>query len=428
MNIKQNKLSKQLLFVVGIAFVLLFISLGAILPRILIPVAESNIYNYLREPLQIYDNNADNIHFDNEVAYIYLKDDRTTTSPNIEDVIKYKNIEDVIKKMTESYGKFTYNHKTYYYYTLTNENITKIAISDDKYINRTKTAILSAIFPLVLGTFLLIGLMLVVWSTYVVRKIEKLKNKIDNIDNPEYNHKVDFAMDDEIRSLALAIEDMRISLINQEKYRNQMYQNISHDFKTPLTVIESYIEAVEDGVEDKDTAFNVIKEQTHKLENKVHSLLYLNKLDYLKETEKSSKKELVDMNKILESEVAKFKFHRKDLEFDVSLDKKSKFYGSVENWETILDNLLSNFMRYANKKIKITTKQNKIILYNDGDQIDEDFLKVIFTPFRKGIKGEFGLGLSIVKKTLNIMGYDIIIRNEKKGVSFIISGKKGTTK
>ena len=43
-----------------------------------------------------------------------------------------------------------------------------------------------------------------------------------------------------------------------------------------------------------------------------------------------------------------------------------------------------------------------------------------------GIKGEFGLGLSIVKKTLNIMDYDITIQNEKKGVSFIIAKYKGT--
>ena len=58
MSLEKNSLSKQLLFVVGIAFLLLFISLGAILPRILIPVAEQNIYNYLREPLRIYDNTA----------------------------------------------------------------------------------------------------------------------------------------------------------------------------------------------------------------------------------------------------------------------------------------------------------------------------------------------------------------------------------
>lgn len=424
MKLGKNKLSKQLLIVVGVAFLLMFVSLGAILPRILIPVAEDNIYNYLREPLKIYDTDVDNKLLDTEIAYLYLSDETIATSRNIDDVIKVKNIHDIIDKMTESYGKFIYNHKTYYYYTLKNNEITKIAISDDRYINKTKADILGTVFPLVLSTFLLVGLMLVFWSTHVVRKIEKLKNKIDNIDNPDYNHKVDFLIDDEIRSLALAVEDMRISLINQETYRNQMYQNISHDFKTPLTVIKSYIEAVEDGVEDKDTAFTTIKEQTEKLEQKVHSLLYLNKLDYLKNT-KIENIEQIDMEKVINQEVEKFKFHRKEVKFEVSYDKKSKYYGSVENWETILDNLLSNFMRYANKEIKISAKQNKIILYNDGDQIDEDFLEGIFTPFRKGIKGEFGLGLSIVKKTLNMMGYDITIKNEKNGVSFIITSQKG---
>ena len=421
MRFGKNNLSKQLLFVVGIAFLLLFISLGAILPRILIPVAESNIYNYLREPLRVYDRDADTQKLrDTEIAYIYITDDSRATSMNIAAVIEYENLDEILLKMTKSYGKFIYKHKTYYYYTLTEQDITKIALTNDSYINQTKTSILSAIFPLVLGTFLLIGLMIVFWTTIVVRKIERLKNKIDNIDNPNYNHKIDFQLDDEIRSLALAIEDMRISLINQEEYRNQMYQNISHDFKTPLTVIKSYIEAVEDGVESESTALSTIKDQTDKLEQKVHSLLYLNKLDYLKNSQTNST-ELVDMEKIIREEVEKFKFHRKEIKFLTNVDKKSKYYGSVENWETILDNLLSNFMRYAKKEIRITAKQNKLILYNDGESIDDDFLEVIFTPFRKGIKGEFGLGLSIVKKTLNVMGYDIAIKNEKKGVSFIIT-------
>ena len=422
MNIKKNSLSKQLLLVVGIAFVLLFISLGVILPRMLIPVAEQNIYGYLSEPLKIYDNDVDNKLLNTEIAYIYISDNTIATSPNIEEVIKYENLNSIIKKITKSYGKFLYNNKYYYYYKLTNEKITKIALANDNYINKTKTTIISAIFPSLLATFLLIGLMIVYWSSLVVRKIEKLKSKIDNIDNPNYNHKIDFIIDDEIRSLALALEDMRITLVSQEKYRNQMYQNISHDFKTPITVIESYIEAVEDGVEEKDRAFDIIKTQTQKLEQKVHSLLYLNKLDYLKNTKPT--RELVNMEKMINDEVNKFKFHRKNLKFEIFYDKKAKYYGSVENWETILDNILSNFIRYANKTIKITAKPNKIILYNDGDQIDNDFLEVIFTPFRKGIKGEFGLGLSIVKKTLNIMGYDITIRNEKKGVSFIIISQK----
>ena len=415
----KTNLSSQLLWLIGIAFVLLFTSLGVVLPKMLIPVAESNIYSYLSEPLKYVDSNTDNKLLNQEVAYLYVMDKNVLYSDNFESLIHTKNPKKILDYTKENYGKFEFKHKTYYYYTLNNGDIKKIAISNDNYINKTKTAILSVIFPIVLITFLSIGMMLVLWSSMIVRKIEKLKNKIDNIDNPNFHHNIYFTTDDEMRSLAFAIEDMRQSLIHQEEYRNQMYQNISHDFKTPLTVIKSYIEAVEDDVETKENAFQVIKDQTNKLETKVHSLLYLNKLDYLKD----QKVELVnvDMEQIINSEVEKFKFHNKNINFQVDIDKKAKFVGTTEHWETIFDNLLTNFMRYAEKNIKITTRPNKIILYNDGDNIEESLLAGIFTPFRKGMKGEFGLGLSIVKKTLQLMKYDITIRNEKKGVSFIIT-------
>ena len=89
-------------------------------------------------------------------------------------------------------------------------------------------------------------------------------------------------------------------------------------------------------------------------------------------------------------------------------------------WEAIIDNLLNNFVRYADKSIKITIKNNKIILYNDGPNIDPNILNDIFTPYKKGVKGQFGLGLSIVKKTIILLGYEISVHNEKKGISFII--------
>ena len=89
-------------------------------------------------------------------------------------------------------------------------------------------------------------------------------------------------------------------------------------------------------------------------------------------------------------------------------------------WEAIIDNILNNFMRYAKKTIKVIIKNNKIILYNDGDNIDENILNNIFTPYEKGVKGVFGLGLSIFRKTLHLLNYDISIENVKNGDRFII--------
>lgn len=417
------KLSKQLMWLITLSFVIIIISLGVALPRVITPVAEANLYNYLSEPLKFIDNEVDQTLIDTEIAYISIQKDVISSSDNLDDVIKYKDLDKLIKEMPEEKGKFTYKNQQYYYYKIINKNTIRIAITNDSYIKNMKAKTLTAIFPIVLITYALVAFLLLIWSTLVVNKIEKLKKKIDNIDNPEFNHNIHFAVDDEIESLALALEDMRLYLKKQEEYRNQMYQNISHDFKTPLTVIKSYTEAVEDGIEDEKEAIKVIKEQTEKLDNKVKSLLYLNKLDYLKDN-KNIILEKVNISQIIEEEVNKFKFTNKNINFKTEIDKKSKIFGTNDNWETILDNLLSNSIRYAKSEIKITLKNNKIIVYNDGENIDNNLLEGIFIPFRKGVKGQFGLGLSIVKKTLNIMNYDINIKNEKKGVSFIIYHKK----
>ena len=420
MKNQKQTLSKQLIIIIFLVFSIAFICLGVVLPKTLIPLAENNVYRYLSEPLKFMQSNFDKDLSSSEIAYLYIIDQKIVTSDNLTEVMGFDNPLFIIKKIkNNTYGKFIYKHNTYYYYTIKADQVTKIALTNDTYINKTKTDILAAILPIVLGTLLIVGLILVIWSSIIIYKIDKLKSKVDNIDNEDYNHTIDFKANDEIKSLGYAIEDMRISLKSQGEYRDQMYQNISHDFKTPLTVIKSYIEAVHDEVEDKDKALQVIEEQTEKLENKVHSLLYLNKLDYLKDSK--PKIEKIDMEKLINDEVSKFKWKRKDVEFIVEYDHKSVYFGTVEHWETILDNLLNNFMRYASTTIKINAKQNKIILYNDGSNIDNDLLEGIFTPFRKGIKGEFGLGLSIVKKTLCIIGYDINIKNEKKGVTFTIT-------
>ena len=95
--------------------------------------------------------------------------------------------------------------------------------------------------------------------------------------------------------------------------------------------------------------------------------------------------------------------------------------GYRENWHTVIDNIVDNAKRYAKTKIKIVLKPNRLRIYNDGEHIDEQFLNSIFKPYEKGSKGEFGLGMSIVKKTVDFFGYNLEVVNEEVGVSFIIS-------
>lgn len=418
---KKLTLTEQFLFICVSIIVIVIISLGMVLPKTLLPVYEENLYNYLSQSLNLLEK-PENNRVDSEVAYIYIDSNKNIlVSSNLSDVINIKNVKDIIDKIDDSEGKFMSGKRVFYYYTVDTGSMKKIAITTNGYINSMKREILKIILIVVGITFVIISLLVLVWSNNLVNRIKKLKDKVDNINNDDYDHKMIYDYDDELYTLEVAIENMRVYLKEQEAYKNQMYQNISHDFKTPITVMKSYIEALEDDIYTKEKATEVIKEQLNKLEVKVHSLLYLNKLNYLKE-EKEKLNDSCDVSKIIFASVDKFSPSRSDVDFSLDIDKKNViFRGSDEMWEAIIDNILNNFMRYAKSKIKITIKNNKIILYNDGPNIDKDVLNNIFTPYEKGIRGVFGLGLSIVKKTLGLLNYDISIENVKNGVKFIIS-------
>ncbi len=420
---KKISLTNQLIYICILIIGIISIALGIILPKELLPIYEENIYNKLKQPL-FFITNEEDINFNNDkedtdIAYIYKINNTIYSSYNIEDVIPSFD-SSILNYTKNSYGKFIYNNKLYYYYhTYKSKNETIISLTNDKYISTMKKDILLTILIVTGLSFTFCSLILIVWSNNLVSNIIILKRKIKNIDNDKFNLKLNHPFIDEIYSLNESIESMKIYLKNNEVYKNQMIQNVSHDFKTPITVIKSYIEAAEDGIETKEKSLEIIKEQVDKLENKVHSLLYLNKLNYITDKVENLKAK-TDVAIVINSSVNKFKLIRPDINYKLDISNNQIYQGTYDMWEAIIDNLLNNFMRYAKKEIKITAKNQKIILYNDGENIDESILNNIFTPYEKGLNGMFGLGLSIVKKTLRLLNYDITVTNIKNGVKFII--------
>ena len=419
MNLKHN-LYRQLLTIVILVFTIIYISVAIILPKSLVPIYEKAIFSYLKNPLDVVRNDFSNQKIDSQIAYIYVNNENAFASGNINSVISL-DTRQILDKIIYNQGKFKYKNKTYYYNTKKeNNNYKIIAITDDTYLKELKSDLLKTLFPILIITLLLIITIIAWWSRSLAEKILILKDKVDNLDNENYKEKHNFKTEDELKVLSNAIDNMKITLQKGEEYKNQMYQNISHDFKTPLTVIKSYVEAIEDGIEDKEKGLEIIKQEINKLEIKVHSLLYLNKLTYYKDMN-DYKKGNINIVEILQESVKKFKITRPDIKWQIDiLDKKTTFKGNHDLWEAIVDNILSNFIRYAEKEIKITVKNHHIIFYNDGPSIDSTIINNVFTPYTKGIKGKTGLGLSIVQRTLSFLGLNVIVKNEKKGVSFII--------
>lgn len=408
-------LKKQFIILVILYLFILYTLLKIFIPNSILSQTEESLYNRLILSITLINKNKISNIDNSEIAYIYINDKIVYTSSNFSKITK-EDANKILGYIKQPKGNFTISSKKYYYVKI--DDI--ISITDDKYIKQViKNTIKSIKLPIMLS-ILIVSIPAIIWITIIVLKILKLKEKSDNIDNNKYNHKFDFHIDDELKKLNHSLENMRESFMKNEEYKNELYQNISHDFKTPLSIIKSYTEAREDNMCTYEEYMKVIKEQSIDLERRVRSLLYLNKLDYLSNYNREIKE--VDISKLVKEEIKKFKYLNREISIKYSTDN-SKIYGNYELLEGVFDNILTNSYRYANKIISITIKNGKIIIYNDGEHIKEDIIDYMFTPFRKGIKGDFGLGLSIVKKSLKLINYNIYAVNEKLGVSFIISKK-----
>lgn len=415
--IKNLDLKRQLGVIVFISLIISLISLVLILPNLLTPFYEKNIYEVLKEPLSFIEN--ENKNSSSNIAYIINTNNNIYVSSNFTNYFKKEDIKLINYLATNNYGKFTLKNQTYYYST-SNENNTKIiTLTNDQYIKTQREMMGFIIFPVVSITIFTIALILIIWNNHLVNKITKIKEKVDNLDNNKYNHAYTFKINDEVNSLIKSVEDMRIEINTKEEYKTNMYQSLSHELKTPIAVISSYVEAASDKVIPYEDAIETIDEEIKILYRDVNKILELNKLNYLKETN-IDKDEVIDITDLLNDLVNKYKLQRRDIEWVLDIKDENIFRGTYDIWKLVFDNIFSNFMIYTNKLIKVTIKKNKIEFYNDGEIIDEKLLKDIFTQYKKGNKGNFGLGLSIVKKSLELYDYKISVKNEKKGVLFKI--------
>jgi len=413
----RRSLSKQLVIIIVISYILVTVTLELLIPVVLSPIYDQYIYESLQAPQNRIMNYTD------KIMYINQKNGVINYSDNLEAI--GLTPEEIINLATKECGKFKYEKQEYYYCVDQINNEKQIRITTGTHILEIERDVLRVIIPTTIIMFALsFGITITIiyfWNRRLVRKLELFKEEIDNMVND--NYEVDFIDNEyditELDSVSAAFYRMMESIRSQEEYKSQVFQSISHDFKTPLAVIKSHLEALEDGMLSNKEFENVIKTQFGKLEFKVNSLLYLNKLNYLKDVEQFKNKN-IDIQPIIESSVEKFKYQRPELNFKIKLIGNTIFRGNIDSWETIIDNLLNNFIRYAETEITITLRNNELKLYNDGPSIDENIFVDIFSPYKKGLKGLFGLGLSIVKRTLNMLEYDISVKNEKKGISFII--------
>lgn len=278
---------------------------------------------------------------------------------------------------------------------------------------------------LVMGIVFLFSWIPSIWlARYLSKPIVKLEKHVKKIADQEWHEPVEVDRNDEIGKLGQTIEKMRQHLVRKDEAQQTLLQNISHDLKTPVMVIRGYARSVNDGIfpkGDLSSTMDVIEDESEKLEKKIKDLLYLTKLDFLS-TRKPRKSEF-RIDALIREEIERIRWAKKDLNWNLELEE-GMIVGDSEQWEKLIENLLENSLRYADQTISvsITKDPSKLLLsiWNDGPPIDEDMMEQLFEPFQKGQKGEFGIGLSIVKRIADLHDAKVWATNERNGAAFYI--------
>jgi two-component system sensor histidine kinase CssS len=298
-----------------------------------------------------------------------------------------------------------------------------VGVMDSNYVSNIKrTSAQSDVLLSFVGTFVAFAVIIVVgnvilalWSREMTKRIKNLSNQVKKLGETGYQKQIEITGNDEISDLGNNVEQMRLEIEHNERTKQEMFQNLSHDFKTPISVIRSYAEAIEDEISDSSDA-SIIIEQAGKLEEKVRRLLEYNKLEYIDST---IPLEEVKLKNVIKEVLEDYRIILSKFKVIVKYDD-TIFKGLRENWITVVSNILDNATRYAKSKIIIRLKNNKLSIYNDGPPIEQKYISALFKPYEKGTKGQFGLGMSIVQKTVNRFGYRLSVENISGGVVFTI--------
>ncbi|GED12514.1 sensor histidine kinase [Aneurinibacillus migulanus] len=263
-------------------------------------------------------------------------------------------------------------------------------------------------------------------SKYLSRPLVQIEQHVQRLAERDWNKPLLLDRKDEIGRLAKSVERMRRRLVKQDETQRTLLQNVSHELKTPVMVIRSYAQAIQDGIYpsgDLSQTVEVIEKESERLERQIQQLLYLTKLDYLATQELTTRS--VCIADITHDTVQRLRWRRPELEWEINIPD-IRVEGDEEQLRTALENILDNQIRYARQKIWVSggeTEENgahalQLRLGNDGPPIPPESIQTVFEPYRKGTSGQFGLGLAIVKRIVDLHHGKIGIKNEEMGPVF----------
>ena len=285
---------------------------------------------------------------------------------------------------------------------------------------------------------LLLSLIILIFFTEMVYiPLRKITYATEQYAEGNMHYEFQVESDDEIGYLAACLNYMASQIAGAEDDQKKFVANVSHDFRSPLTSIRGYLEAMIDGTippEMHEKYLEIVLNETERLTKLTNSLLTLNNLN--------TKGMLLDrsdfnINQVIRGTAASFEGTclKKTIAIELILTGDEMFvHADMEKIQQVLYNLIDNAIKFSHHdsviRVETSLKKNKLFVSvkDTGIGSPKDDLKQIWDRFYKSDlsrgrdKKGTGLGLSIVKEIINCHGEHInVISTEGVGSEFIFS-------
>ena len=304
-------------------------------------------------------------------------------------------------------------------------------------IERSRDSLMN-IYYMALGImFLLSLLVLIVFTVAVYIPLKKITRATEEYADGNLTHTIEVNKDDEIGHLAASLNYMASELSKGEDNQKQFIANVSHDFRSPLTSIKGYIEAMEDGTippEMMGKYLKIVLNETERLTKLTNSLLSLNNLNtrgmHLDISD-------FDINAVIKNTAATFEgtCKAKRIRFKLVLCGERLYVtADMGKIQQVLYNLIDNAIKFSEQgsDIKLETSEKNDTVFvsvkDSGIGIPKESQKLVFDRFYKTDlsrgkdKKGTGLGLAITKEIINAHHENInVISTVGVGTEFIFT-------
>ncbi|MCI9471495.1 MAG: HAMP domain-containing histidine kinase [Lachnospiraceae bacterium] len=279
---------------------------------------------------------------------------------------------------------------------------------------------------IILVLFLIVLYQRFIFKRGIQAEIKRIDHKLEEISETDSDEKIMIFTDDpvlmglggQINRLLLERQKIKASFKRKEISSKKMLANISHDIKTPLTVISGYLEILRLNDPD-DEMLKKVEAKTKQVMDLIDQFFTLAKIESGDTDIELCK---IDINEVCRENVLEFYdiLMQKEFEVDLYIPETPIFVqGDKDALQRILYNLLSNVIRYGidGKYLGVILRQDKNSVYIDvvdkGKGIGQEFISNVFDRAytmedsrNKEIQGN-GLGLTIAKNLAERLGGDI---------------------